>query len=67
MITFKSQEDFNNMDKAGTIVATIHSELQEASTPGTSLIKLDELAKDIVIKSGSTSSFLGYRGYPAYI
>jgi len=67
MITFKSQEDFLNMEKAGRIVATIHSELREASTPGISLTTLDELAKSIVEKSGSTSSFLGYMGYPAYI
>jgi methionyl aminopeptidase len=67
MITFKSQEDFLNMEKAGRIVATIHSELREASTPGIPLTTLDELAKSIVEKSGSTSSFLGYMGYPAYI
>ena len=67
MITFKSQEDFLNMEKAGRIVATIHSELREASIPGIPLSTLDELAKSIVEKSGSTSSFLGYMGYPAYI
>jgi methionyl aminopeptidase len=67
MITFKSEEDFSNMDKAGTIVATIHSELREASTPGTTLTTLDNIAKNIVEKSGSISSFLGYRGYPSYI
>ena len=55
------------MEKAGRIVATIHSELREASTPGVPLTTLDELAKSIVEKSGSTSSFLGYMGYPAYI
>ena len=63
----KSEEDFANMDKAGTIVATIHSELREASTPGTTLTTLDNIAKNIVEKSGSISSFLGYRGYPSYI
>ena len=37
MITYKSEEDFKNMSKAGSIVASIHKELEYASIPGTKL------------------------------
>ncbi len=67
MITYKSQEDFSNMNKAGSIVATIHSELEYASIPGTKLEDLNLLAEQIIKKSNSVSSFLNYRGYPSFI
>ena len=67
MITYKSQEDFNNMKKAGLIVASIHSELEYASNPGTKIEDLDLLAEEIIKKSNSVSSFLNYRGYPSFI
>ena len=34
MITYKSNDDFMNMKKAGKIVSTIHSELENMSSPG---------------------------------
>ena len=67
MITYKSEEDFRNMNKAGSIVASIHSELEYASSPGIKLKDLNALAEEIIKKSNSVSSFLNYRGYPAYI
>ena len=67
MITYKSEEDFKNMNKAGSIVATIHSELEHASNPGIKIEDLDVLAEEIIIKSNSVSSFLDYRGYPSFI
>ncbi len=67
MITYKSEEDFNNMKKAGLIVASIHSELEYASNPGTKIEDLDLLAEEIIKKSNSVSSFLNYRGYPSFI
>ena len=51
MITYKSEEDFNNMKKAGLIVASIHSELEYASNPGTKIEDLDLLAEEIIKKS----------------
>ncbi len=42
MITYKSNEDFMNMKKAGKIVATIHAELQNISLPGTKIETLDK-------------------------
>ncbi len=67
MITYKSKEDFNNMNKAGSIVASIHSELEYSSIPGSKLEDLDTLAEEIIKKSNCVSSFLNYRGYPSFI
>ena len=50
MITFKSNEDFMNMKKAGKIVATIHAELQNISLPGTKIETLDKKAEEIIKK-----------------
>ena len=48
MITYKSNEDFMNMKKAGKIVATIHAELQNISLPGTKIETLDKKAEEII-------------------
>ena len=47
MITYKSNEDFMNMKKAGKIVATIHAELQNISLPGTKIETLDKKAEEL--------------------
>ena len=67
MITYKSNEDFMNMKKAGKIVATIHAELQNISLPGTKIETLDKKAEEIIKKSNAVSNFLNYRGFPSYI
>ena len=64
MITYKSNEDFMNMKKAGKIVATIHAELQNISLPGTKIETLDKKAEEIIKKSNAVSNFLNYRGFP---
>ena len=53
MITYKSNEDFMNMKKAGKIVATIHAELQNISLPGTKIETLDKKAASPYIYWGN--------------
>ena len=67
MITYKSNDDFMNMKKAGKIVSTIHSELQNMSIAGTRIEELDKKAEEIITKSNSISNFFNYRGFPSYI
>ncbi len=67
MITYKSNDDFMNMKKAGKIVSTIHSELENMSSPGTRIEELDKKAEEIITKSNSISNFFNYRGFPSYI
>ena len=62
MITYKSNDDFMNMKKAGKIVSTIHSELENMSSPGTRIEELDKKAEEIITKSNSISNFFNYKG-----
>ena len=50
MITYKSNEDFMNMKKAGKIVATIHAELQNISLPGTKIETLETSNADLITR-----------------
>ena len=60
MITYKSNDDFMNMKKAGKIVSTIHSELQNMSLAGTRIEELDKKAEEIITKSNSISNFFNF-------
>jgi methionyl aminopeptidase len=55
------------MREAGRIVARVHAALKETIRPGVSTLDLDQVAAAVLSKHGATSSFLGYRGYPAHI
>jgi len=63
----KSPQEIRIMREAGRIVARVHSAFREAIRPGISTWELDQIALSILQKYGATSSFLGYRGYPAHI
>lgn len=54
------------MQRAGATVARVHAAIRDAARPGVTLLKLDEVAADVIEREGCTSSFLGYQGtYPA--
>jgi methionyl aminopeptidase len=63
----KSPREIQIMREAGRIVARVHVALKEVIAPGTSTWDLDQVAAGVLAKHGATSSFLGYRGYPAHI
>ena len=67
MIIRKSTAEIEKMANAGRIVADTIALLQEHLRPGVSTGELDELADDYIQSQGGTSSFKGYRGYPASI
>jgi len=67
MIIRKSTAEIERMANAGRIVADTIGLLQEHLRPGVSTGELDELADDFIQSQGGTSSFKGYRGYPASI
>ena len=67
MIIRKSTAEIEKMANAGRIVADTIALLQEHIRPGVSTGELDELADDYIQSQGGTSSFKGYRGYPASI
>lgn len=63
----KNPREIQIMREAGRIVARVHAALKETIAPGVSTWELDQVAAEVLSKHGATSSFLGYRGYPAHI
>lgn len=63
----KSPREIQIMREAGRIVARVHTALKEAIRPGVSTWELDQIAIGVLNKYGATSSFKGYRGFPAHI
>jgi methionyl aminopeptidase len=63
----KNPREIQIMRESGRIVARVHAALKEAIKPGVSTMDLDQIAAEVLSKHGATSSFLGYKGYPAHI
>jgi methionyl aminopeptidase len=63
----KSPREIQIMREAGRIVARTHSALREFIKPGVTTLDIDQLALSVIQKYGATSSFLGYKGYPAHV
>jgi len=55
------------MRRAGRVVALMHEAVREAAVPGAPLSDLDVVARDVLERSGATSNFLDYHGYPAVL
>ncbi|HBT20949.1 MAG TPA: type I methionyl aminopeptidase [Peptococcaceae bacterium] len=67
MIFLKSEQELELMREAGRVVANVLLELEVAVKPGITTEKLNEIAEDIIIKSGARPLFKGYKGFPASI
>jgi methionyl aminopeptidase len=63
----KSPREIQLMREAGRIVARVHAALKETIRPGISTWELDQVALEVMRKYDATSSFLGYKGFPAQI
>lgn len=67
MIHRKSRHEIATMKKAGEIVARVHLAMKEHIKPGISTLELDKIAEEVILKSGATPAFKGYRGFPGTI
>jgi methionyl aminopeptidase len=70
VIVRKSNQELEQMARAGTVVADTLSLLGENIRPGTTTAELDRLADDFIRSKGGVPTFKGYRGpypYPASI
>ena len=66
-ITIKSDQEMKAMRRAGEIVGSTLSVLQEAVKPGMKTQDLDAIAERHIRKLGGKPAFKGYRGFPATI
>ncbi len=66
-IIIKSPKEIDVMRKAGRIVASVLDELARRLRPGMSTGELDSIAVHELERHGATSSFKGYRGFPASV
>ena len=64
-IIIKSDSEINTMRQAGKIVAEVLRKISEQVKPGMKTKELDIIAERELEKTGATSSFKGYRGFPA--
>ncbi len=67
MISIKSEREIELLRIAGSIVGDTHKYLIPYLKPGITTKKIDELARDYIIKRGATPSCYHYNGYPANI
>jgi len=66
-IIIKSPQEKEIMRQAGRIVAAILDVLKRSLEPGTATEELDAIAVRELSRYGATSSFKGYRGFPAHV
>lgn len=53
------------MHEGGKILATVIKQAVELVKPGASTEKIDQIARELILKSGGKPSFLNYGGFPA--
>ena len=64
MVTIKTPEEIGIMAEGGKILAGVMRELENKVKPGITTKELDELAEELIFKSGGKCSFKGYQGFP---
>ncbi len=66
-IQLKDLNQLKVMRRAGIVVAEIHQLIRDAVKPGLTTSALDAIASAHIKRSGATSNFLNYHGFPATI
>lgn len=67
MIICKSRDEIGKMREAGWLVAQVLSKMEDLVKPGVTTEELDQFAEELILKSGATPAFKGYRGFPKSI
>src|SRR5512145_2443377 len=67
MIIVKSEQELQQMRRAGTLAAQALREVAAAVRPGVTGLALDRLAETFIRDHGGVPSFKGYRGFPASV
>lgn len=66
-VTIKSKREIELMRDAGKLLRDVHIRLGEEIAPGISTLDLNNLGEELIRKTDSIPSFLGYEGYPASV
>lgn len=61
MVEIKTEAALSAMREAGRVVARVLDALRQSAQVGTSLLELDELAREVLAQAGATAPFLHYR------
>lgn len=64
MIILKTQEQIENMKKAGEILANLHKEIAKIIKPGVSTMEIDKFVEKYLEERGAYPEQKGYHGYP---
>ncbi|MBU5425822.1 type I methionyl aminopeptidase [Tissierella pigra] len=64
MIILKTQEQMENMKKAGEILANLHKEIAKMIKPGISTMEIDKFVEKYLEERGAYPEQKGYHGYP---
>lgn len=64
MIILKTEEEIQNMKKAGELLAKLHKEIGRMIKPGISTMEIDEFVEDYLKEHGAYPEQKGYHGYP---
>ena len=67
MIVLRSDEEIDQIKKAGSIVAHVLAKLKKYAKAGVTTKELDRLAEDEILKHGGNAAFKDYKGYPSTI
>jgi len=65
MISIKTPEEIEIMQKSGEILAKIMRELKARVEPGITTKELDKLAEELIFSYGTKPAFKGYNNFPA--
>lgn len=60
MIELRTPDEIDSMREAGRIVAQALAAVEQAAVVGSSLLELDQVARDVIFGAGATSPFLNY-------
>ena len=66
-VTIKSKREIELMRDAGKLLRDVHLRLAEEIAPGISTKDIDRLGEELIRKTDSIPSFLGFEGYPASV
>ncbi|MDX9827173.1 MAG: type I methionyl aminopeptidase [Spirochaetia bacterium] len=65
MIRRKNNEQIDGIRKSCTLLSRLLAEIKPRVQPGTSLLELDNFAREFILSNKGIPAFLGYEGYPA--